>query len=269
MDKTEVNVGATNDEGEQALVAKFTSLVQAPQFLINSFREMELDRKYVAEDSMLLKTQDTVAVNHCLRLQQTSIANIGLTDPAPEVQPARKVGGVVNPIDELFAETAEVWLEHVLRQMKFAPIFDGAIQDAMTNPWSILKITLSSDYYKDPIGRPRFADQQDNVARLIMLKQEFAAGAFSENEPLHQEMKDLDNTVRIWMAQRLAEEIKKANVPMVPQTDPMTGMTTVVPDPQDPRTQKAKALIDGAEVDLLGSSEVPYMMNFECNQILP
>jgi len=269
LDKTTVNVGGTDDNGEMALVAKFTSLTQAPQFLINNFREMELDRKYVSEDSMLLKTQDTVAVNHCLRLQQTSIANIGLTDPQPEVQPTRKVGGIVDPQDDLFAQTAEIWLQHCLKQMNFAPIFDGAIQDAMTNPWSILKINLSTDYYKDPIGRPRFADQQDNVARLLQLKSEFAANSFSENDPLYKEMTDLDNTIRVWMAQRLAEEVKKANVPMVPVMDPMTGQMTIQPDPQDPRQQKAKAIIDGAEIDLLGESEIPYQMNFEINQILP
>jgi hypothetical protein len=269
LDRTTVNVGGSGDGGEQALVAKFTSLVQAPQFLINSFREMELDRKYVAEESMLLKTQDTVAVNHCLRLQQTSIANIGLTDPQPEVQPTRKVGGIVDPMDDMFAQTAEIWLQHCIKQMKFAPVFDGAIQDAMTNPWSILKVNLSTDYYKDPIGKPRFADQQDNVARLIQLKAEFASGNFTMDDPLGKEMTDLDQTIRIWMAQRLAEEIKQANVPMVPSVDPMTGMPTLIPDPQDPRSQKAKAIIDGQEIDLLGSSEIPYQMNFEVNQILP
>lgn len=265
LDKT----AAPQTSDEAALVSKFSSLVQAPQFLISAFREMELDRRYVSEDAMLLKTQDTVAVNHTLRLQYTSLANLGLTDPQPQCQPTRKVGGIVDPQEVQFAETAEIFLSHLLKQMEFSKAFDGAVQDAMTNPWAILKINVVSDYYKDPIGAPRFADQQDNVARLISLKEQFAAQTFGEDDPLHKEMTDLDNTIRVWMAQHVADGIKKANVPMVPSIDPMTGQQSLVPDPTDPRVQKAKALIDGQEIDLLGASELPYYMGFAVDQILP
>lgn len=126
---------------------------------------MEDDRNYVAKDAMLLKTQDTVATNHTLRLQYTSLASMGLIDPQCTVQPTRKVGNAVQPQDEQFAQTGELWVNHHAKQMRLAEVFEGAAQDAMTNNWAILKMTLSLDYWKDPIGNPRFGTSRTTLPR--------------------------------------------------------------------------------------------------------
>jgi hypothetical protein len=257
-------------DAEAALVAKFMSWVQAPQFLIHLYREMESDRKYVSEDCMLLETQDTVAVNHVLRLQYTAMAHAGLTDIAPAIQPARKAGGFVDPQDAAFAETAEIVLDFWLKQMKISEQFEGAMQDASTNPWAILKVTLYEDFYKDPIGKPRFKDLTDKVARWEQFKRDYAMGRFSDGEPMYQEMRDLEKTVRTFIAGQIAEQVAAAQVELVPVTDPMTGAVVLVPNPMDPREQKRVAIIQGQEpVELRGLPELPHYRGFEITQILP
>ena len=274
----------TIDSRETGLLSEFSALVQAPQFLMAAFREMAADRAYVYRDAMLLNTQDTVAVNHVLRNQIVSLAYLGVSDPQPFCQPARQAGLDVAFPTELFSRTMEIHLSQQVEQMDFARKLEGACQDASTNRQAILKVVSQSDYMKDPVGRDRFGDIQEQVAHYTALKARIDEGDLAADGADGQRLKDLDSTIRTFMAGKLLDQIKSVvqwvpgPVPLTdaagnPVIDPATlqpQMTQgLVPNPTDPREMHRQALIAGELVDLLGCSELEQYVGFKCEQILP
>lgn len=272
------------DSRETGLLSEFASLVQAPQFLMAAFREMAADRAYVYRDAMLLNTQDTVAVNHVLRNQIVSLAYLGVSDPQPFCQPTRQAGLDTAFPTEVFGRTMEIHLSRMLEQMDFARKLEGACQDASTNRLAILKVVAQSDYMKDPIGRDRFGDMQEKVAHYLALKERVDAGDLAADGADGQKLKDLDNTIRTFMAGKILDSIKQVvdwvpgSVPMVdaasnPVLDPATLQPVMtqglVPNPVDPREMSRQALINGKMEDLLGCTEVEQYIGFKCEQILP
>lgn len=264
-----------------ALVAEFSRLVQTPGYLQSAFRQMQKDRKYVSEDCMLLKTADTVAVNHVLRNQILSLAYLGVSDPQPFCQPAKTVGNRVAFPVEKFAETSEIHLSREAQAMDLARKLEGAAQDASTNAFAVLKVTLQADYAKDPLGGARFGDQQEQFHEYMRLRElnpdpESADGL---------KLKGVEQSLRLFVAGQIEEQIQA--VPMlvpgpVPVTDPMTGQPVLdpmtlqpvmteglIPDPQDPRAVRRKAILDGQEFDIYGCPEVAHYLGFTCEQILP
>lgn len=274
-----------DDRDDAALVSSFEEFVKTPNFLMATFRQMSADRAYVYRDCMLQKTQDTVAVNHVLRNQIVSLAYLGVSDPQPFCQPARMAGSLVDRTTELFAETMEIHLSQQLDLMDFARKVEGAAQDASTNGYAILKVTLQSDYMKDPIGRSRFGDVQEQVHEFLRLQRLVDAQKVSEGDADYIRYKDLDQTLRLFAAGKIEEQIKAVPVMVpgpVPATDPMTGAPVIdpitgapqmtmglVPDPVDPRELRRQAIVDGKPFDILGVPELEHFIGFRCDQILP
>lgn len=277
---------AAMKKDEASMVAKLSELVKAPQYLLEAFREMAADRAYVYRDCMMTDSQDTVAVNQVLRNQLVAQAYLGVANPQPFCQPTKRVGKATEFELDLFAQTAEIHLENVTRLMRFADKLEGATQDASTNAYSVLKVTLQDDFMKDPAGNHRFGDMQEQVAEYERLKMLKDMGEIQSGSAEEMELADLEKTLRIFAAGKLEEQIKA--VPMlvpvqVPVVDPVTGQpqldpvtfqpvtTTVMQqDPQDPREVQRKAVIDGsAPLDILGMPQVPHYVGFVCDQILP
>ena len=275
----------TEDDDDSSLIAKFTQMTSVPPYLLAAFREMDLDRKYVSIDWKIAAKADAVINNIVLRNQQTLQAYLGLIDPQPEVASARKVRGIVDDFSERFAESMEIFLEQQTALSELGPNLDGLIQDMSTNGFGILKTTLQSDFMKDPIGKNRFGDQQDNVARYMFLQKAYASKTFNDDSPQFNEMKDLEQTIRLYAAGKIEEQIKAVPV-MVPQevpvTDPYTGQplidpntgqpvtqTQMVMDPQDPRSLKRQAIINGEPIDLIGLPELEQYVGFVVDQVQP
>lgn len=277
---------AARRKDDAAMVARLSEMVRAPSYLMETFREMAADRSYVYRDCMLLDSQDTVSVNQVLRNQLLSLAYLGIYDPKPLCQPAKRVGKTVAfPVD-LFAQTAEIHMENVLKLMRFDAKIEGAAQDASTNSYAVLKVSVQDDFMRDPIGESRFGDMQEQVAEYDRLKSMADMGEISEGDADYSNMKDLEQTLRVFAAGVVEEQIKE--IPMLvpqeqPLVDPFTGQpivdpinlqpitqTVMVNDPQDPREMQRKAIIDGsAPLDLLGMPQLPHYKGFVCDQILP
>ena len=256
------------DASEIALIAEFNELVKTPEFLRDSFEQMKEDRAYVAEELVGAKNQDTVVVNQVLKNQQTVVSNLGLNDPKAACKILPQAGGLVDPAMTGMAETMELFLNRMIQQTRLPEIMEGAAQDAQTNGIAWLKVSIQEDFLKDPVGQNRFNDQQENVAEYLRLKEAFAADEFTSDSADAQKLKDLDHTLKVWMADRII-----AQPPMVPQTvlDPITGVASeqMVPDPTDPRTVRKSAIIDGQELDLLGCPELERYLGFSVDQLLP
>lgn len=253
---------------ERALIKEFQSLVETPQFLRAAFEQMSSDRAYVAEDVMAAKDENAVTVNQVLKNQQTVIANLGLDDPKASCSLIPQVGGTVDPMMTTMAETMEIFLNQTIIQTRLSEILEGVAQDTQTNGIGWLKVNIQEDFFKDPVGQNRFNDQQENVAEFQRLNEAFAANKFDKDSADYQKLRDLDMTLRTWMAEKVA-----AQPPLVPQmtVDPMTGapVMQMVPDATDPRTERKKAILDGVEIDVLGCPELERYLGFSVDQLLP
>jgi len=274
-----------NDGDDDAsLLAEFTGLIECPNYLRQNFREMEADRKYVSQDILMSGTQDAVTTNHVLRNQYVGLSYLGVAAPEPFVQPCRTVGAAYATPVKRFAETMEVHLSRMAKQMRLGEKMDGACQDAYTNGIAWLKVTLQADYMHDPIGRARFNDQQDSVAAYLALKSRMEAGDIQEDSADWKRYQDLDATLRTYAAGKLEEQIREVPVmvpgpvPAVdalgqPVIDSYTGQPVMVPgmipDPTDPREVQRTAIINGQPFDILGMPEVEHAVTFACDQIQP
>lgn len=277
-------VAASQLQDEAAMASELAAMVEVPGFLRDTFQVMSSSRSYVYEDCMLKDKQDTVAVNHVLRNQVVSLAYLGVVDPQPFCQPARQVGGSVDMQRERFANTMEIHLAHQTGLMRFAPCLEGACQDASTNGYAVLKVTIQTDLEKDPIGGARFGDMQEQAAEYRRLKALVESGEIQEGTADHQKYKDVEQTLRVFVAGKIEEDLAQdpVMVPgMVPRldqlgqpvVDPITlqpiMMPGMVPDPTDPREQTRIALVDGDPIDILGLPQLPHYQGFVCEQILP
>lgn len=269
---------------EMSLLEEFAKLIEVPPRLTPSYKQLTMDRDYVRRDCMLIGSQNTVAVNHVLRNQVLSLAYLGVFDPQPSCQPAARVGKQVAFEIERFAQTAEINIQNRFKQMDFARKLEGSCQDASTNGRALLKVTLQSDYMRDPIGNSRFGDQQEAVAEYLRLKEGLDAGALTQDGADAQKFSDLEKTLRLFVAGKLEEQIRSiprmvmGMVPaMGPTGQPVLDPTTLgpamvpglVPDPQDPREITRQAIVSGQPIDLLGLTFMPHYVGYACDQILP
>lgn len=262
-----VAAAAPDSRSEQALIGQFSTLIETPEFLRVAFERMQSDRDCVA-DMTTEPDEDAVCVNQLLKNQQSVIAHLGIDDPKASCKPMPQVGGVVDPVMSRMAETCEIFLNQQIAKMRMAEVMEGVAQDAQTNGVAWVKVSLQEDFYKDALGGNRFNDQQENVAEYERLKASYAAHDFTEDDADYQRFKDLEGTLKMWMAETIL-----AQPAMLPQTtvDPLTGVpsTQMVPDPQDPREQAKQAIINGETVDVLGCPELERYLGFMLDPILP
>jgi hypothetical protein len=269
MNETSVSVSESVDSAsEKALIAEFKTLVETPEYLRDAFELMQEERAYIAEGVMAAKDQNAVTVNQVLKNQQTVIAHLGLEDPQATCSPMPQVGGQIDPAIANMAETCELFLNHTIKQTRLAELLEGAVQDAQTNGIAWLRVALQEDFFKDPVGQNRFNDQQENVAEFQRLQEAFDAKKFTDDSADYQRMVDLQNTLKVWMAEKVA-----AQPPLVPlqSVDPMTGaiVMQMVPDASDPRTERKQAIINGTSIDVLGCPELERYLGFSVDQIIP
>ena len=262
-----VEAAPKESRSETALIAQFSTLVETPLFLREAFERMQEDRDYVA-NMVYENDEDAVCVNQVLKNQQSVIAHLGIDDPKASCKPLPQVGGTIDPLMAKMAETCEIFLNQQITKTRLEEVMEGAAQDAQTNGIAWIKVSLQEDFYKDAIGRNRFNDQQENVAEYERLKESFANHEFTEDDADYQKFKDLDSTLKTWMAEKIM-----AQPAVIPQMtmDPMTGMPMVqmIPDPQDPRTEQKAAIINGETVDILGCPELERYLGFSLDSILP
>ena len=276
VDQAQVN--PEDAAGEEAKISKLLGRFRVPSFVSARYRVMDKDRDYIAKDCFEVEGPDSITINHMLRNQETVQAYVGMYDPKPEVLPARRVSGITDPATEAFAETGEIFLSQQAELMRLGPIIEGGMQDMSTNGMQVWKVTLQTDYTKDPVGRSRFGDQQDKVGRYQALLEMQKKGEISEDTAESYELQDLEKTIRLYAALKIEEQIKAVPVlvpQQVPVTDPVTGAPMMDPntlqpitqiqmvqDEQDPREVKRKAVINGEETDILGLPEIPAYAGF-------
>jgi hypothetical protein len=252
---------------EQALIGEFSTLVETPMFLREAFERMQSDRDYVA-NMVYDNDDDAVCVNQVLKNQQSVIAHLGIDDPKASCKPVAQVGGTIDPLMAKMAETCEIFLNQQILKTRLQEIMEGVAQDAQTNGVAWVKVSLQEDFYKDALGRNRFNDQQENVAEYERLKTAFLNNEFTEDDADYQRFKDLDSTLKTWMAEKILSQPAVIPVTVV---DPLTGIasTQPMPDPEDPRTQQKAAIINGETVDVLGCPELERYLGFSIDAILP
>lgn len=258
--------GPVSDIAEAGMVAEFEELVMAPRFLMEAFTEMGDDRNYVAYDSMMLDTQDTVAVNQVLRNQEVLMGMTFPSNPECSCQPEDTVGDMVDPLTSAFAETAEKFANRMAKRGGLQRVFEGAMQDAMTIGISWVKASIQEDLYRDPIGNPRFRDQQGNVVQYQRLQDMFAKGKFTADDPRYAELKALEDTLRAFAVGKIYDDMAK-NPPAVAPA--MAGGMLVLQPVDDPRADRIVALQNGEPVDITMLPEIPQQLCYTFDSVQP
>jgi hypothetical protein len=257
-----------SEQAEAGMVSEFEELVMAPRYLMEQFLEMGDDRNYVAYDCMMLDTQDTVAVNIILRNQEISMGLTFPSNPECSCQPEEMVGDIVDPQLAIIAETAEKFANRMTKKGRLQPVFEGAMQDAMTCGLTIVKATLQEDQTSDPIGNPRLRDQQAQQIQYTRLMTLFQAGKFTADDPRYAELKALEDTMRSFVIGKLSDDILKQPQLPIPSIDPATHQLVLMPPP-DARQARISALQAGAPVDISMLPEIPRQLAFTFDSIQP
>lgn len=258
------------DEADCAKIAAFEKLVEIPSWCQDTFRAMDDDARYVAEECQYANKddEDSVSTNYILRNQWVLISQIYARNPTARIQPSPMMGPQPPGLQE-FAKTLEIVAKRLTDEAGFRGKLGGAIQDVQTHGIAWLKVTTQSDLAKDALGQARHDDQLDNIARLQALMAEYQNGDFDERSQEYADLRDLEDTVRQYLAGNIREDLAR-NPPMpISQIDAM-GMETLAPDPADPRLQQLSSLEDpNAAVEPTMLPEVPVFMGINIDEVIP
>ena len=188
---------------DRALIAEFRRRAQVPSWLQAGLERMESNRRYLHTDALHEDDPYAIAINFLYRKGQQKLANIWPRDAEPACKPA----ATVQPTDgsgdpaaaeqrQRVADTAAVVLRHLAREGDLLGALRGAAEDAIPSGIAWIKVGWQEDSQRDFLGRKRGQDQQDQIALLRSLGQQYAAGAFSADDARFQQMQDLDRYVR-------------------------------------------------------------------------
>jgi hypothetical protein len=258
------------DDSDCKKIAEFEKLVQIPSWCSETFDWMDSDARYVADECQYANKGDVDAVstNYILRNQYVLISQIYARDPTARIQPAPMMGPQPPGLQE-FAKTLELVAKRLTNEADFRRKLGGAIQDVQTHGIAWLKVTTQSDISKDPLGQARHDDQLDNIARLQVLINEFQNGDFNEDSSEYADLRDLSDTVRMYLAGNLREDMAR-NPPQPVSSFDQFGMETLVPDPNDPRIAQMAQLEDpNTQMEPQMLPEVPVFLGVNIDEVLP
>lgn len=257
-------------EAECAKIKEFNERVKIPSWCQDVYDWMDEDAKYLSEDCIYASLDDehSTSTNYILRNQQVLISQIFAKNPTARVTPKQMMGDHPPGLVE-FAKTLEIIAKRLTDEAGFKTRLGGAIQDVQTYGVSWLKVTTQEDLTKDPLGASRHNDQLDNIARLKTLTAQYSNGDFDDTDARYQDLQDLTNTIRTYMAGQIREDLATNPPPPVEQLDAF-GAATLVPDPADPRLAQLQQLEDPAaplEPSML--PEVPVFIGINIDAIMP
>lgn len=258
------------DEADCKKIAEFEKLVEIPSWCQDTFRYMDSDARYVREECQYANKndEDAVSTNYILRNQYVLISQIYARNPTARVQPAPMMGPQPPGLQE-FAKTLEIVAKRLTDEADFRRKLGGAIQDVQTHGIAWLKVTTQSDITKDPLGQARHDDQLDNIARLQVLINEFQNGEFNEDSQEYSDLRDLSDTVRVYLAGNLREDLARNPPQPVSQFDQF-GQEELVPDPMDPRIAQMAQLEDpNTQMEPQMLPEVPVFLGINIDEVLP
>lgn len=278
---------------DAALILAYEKETCIPSPLEKWYRAFDNDRKYVNDACMALDAQDAVGTNHILRNQWTLMSLLNSRDadiridleemiwqPEPQfaidpltggpmIDPMTGVPAVIGelpgqPPPELvkYAKTQEVLARRLLKESRFRQQLAGAIQDVETNAIMFIKVNQQQDFKRDPIGNFRFNDQQENYALYRFWQAKVAAGEILEGSAEMSRFRNLETTVRTYLAAQIRADMAANPVAPEPVLDPLTGEpmldamgAPLVMETIDPREEQAAMLEAGTTpIDL---SQVP------------
>lgn len=187
-------------DDESALISKYEQRLDPPEDIKTEMATWEDMRRYVHTDSMLRDVEDAVGTNFILRNQQAMMALVRVRDAAPRVRPRKWLpgpDGSTYPQELLdYARTHEIVAEYQQRKGRLLSILNGAVADAMTVPFTWIKMRNREDYDLDALGYTRADDREDTVKRYERLRQDFDDGMFAEDDAEHKEMLRLNDLLR-------------------------------------------------------------------------
>jgi hypothetical protein len=259
---------AAAKERTKARIAELEKKIEFPDYVKTWVDRFDDYRAFVGEDALLLDDEDTVSTNFVFRNMCVQIANLYATDPDASFSAPERLG----PPDEMlqtFGETVTLFVKQCLEDVRFKRRAWAALASTYTVGISWVKITPQEDFKRDPVGTCRQDDQQDNIATYRHLQERFAAQEFDENSAEYHRMEDLQQTVAEYMKAELHEDLA-SNPPMQPQQvpDPLTGLPTVQPVPQDPRETRLQQLESG-QMDVAWLPEPTRFIGFNIDQVAP
>lgn len=301
-----MNEDMENDDAK--LIMAYAEETKIPAPLEKWYRAFEADRRYVNTTSMFLDAQDAVATNHILRNQYTVMAMLNSRDadirvslddavwpdvPVMAIDPMTGMPlldpltgmpiptgqtdpGGPPPELEKFAKTQEVLARKLLRETRFRQQLAGAIQDVETSAVMFAKVNQQEDFHRDPLGNFRFDDQQDNFALYRHWAEKVAEGEIGPDTAEYVRFKQLESTVREYLATMIQQDMAANPLPEVPVVDPMSGMPAMdmmgapMMQPQeDPRVAQVQSLSAGEPIDLAMVPEIPRYIGFPIDFIHP
>lgn len=291
------------DAAEAALIDQYTRETDIPSPLAKWYRLFKRDRDYVNNDCMMTDANDAVGTNHILRNQYSLMAQLVsrkadircevrdmvwppvpqyVTDPMtgqPIVDPMTgqpatmgELPGEPPPEITMIARTGQVLGQRLLDEARWYPRLRGAIQDVETNAIIFIKVNQQEELTKDPLGKSRFNDTQDNYALYRHWAARVAEGDIAEDSAEMARFRSLEQTVRQYLAAQIQDQITQE--PFIPPMDPVTGIP--VGDPMtglpmaDPREAQVQGLLTGTEpIDMSMVPEVPHYIGFPIDFVNP
>jgi hypothetical protein len=107
----------------------------------------------------------------------------GMAEPMEQQQERRKAQGMANVCTTLFRRFAEA--------SDFDERGEAWIQDSIHFRAGLVKVWWQRELATDPISRDRLADQQDQIALLRTLIEQYDQGEFGKDDPPHRQMAQL------------------------------------------------------------------------------
>jgi len=127
---------------------------------------------------------------------QGLLPHIYAQNPEIKIRPQERVepeGYDYRPYD-LFAQTAELILNHCLKKANLKRVAKQIIRSCMTSKIGIVKVTYQRDYFTDPLVSRELKDAQDSLARIQnnILQLEEANNYSGEQDEL---VEEIQNTI--------------------------------------------------------------------------
>lgn len=107
----------------------------------------------------------------------------GMQEPPALVEWRQRTHGLGNVVTTLWRRFG--------KKSNLQEKIEAWIQDAVHNRVAILKIWWQSDLARDPISNDRLADEQDQLARLRVLIEQYDTGEFQKGDAQYQQMRQL------------------------------------------------------------------------------
>lgn len=274
------------DDPTAALISKFEDRVEAPEDLKVEMDRWEGMRQYVHTDAMELDEEDAVGTNFIYRNQQAGLALILPEEPKarlmhrdimlPDATQDPEGGGAGYQLTRhlaRYARTHELMLDYQQGQMGLEGIIAGAVQDAMTVPYAIVKLRVQEDHARDPLGYGHMNDQTDMLVRYRRLAADKKAKVFDKYSAQERELQELHKSVREYILEEAQLELRRSR--KLVETDDGLAQLDENGDPvysvDEDVADRVRRLIESPE-SLIDESDIPevaHYRGFVAQQVMP